>query len=190
MLLCILIHFFQCVHVSGLGFHRGGYQCICRPEFYPPSHTSTSSTPNRTPHFNGSDVERAYIKKLLNHSDLYHDNMFSCLPCAEGCLNCTDPTPCNAEYDVMMRGIPLGIQSFCMTISVVLALVILRLRRTKVREMILPEKTGRAFTPVEERVTHYSVIEDSNMIHISVWFWPSIHVFNILHILKRSLQDL
>ena len=123
----------QCQHVAGMGFHRGSYQCKCRPEFYQPVKKRIySSRPITELYFNGSEVELAYIRKLMDPSDDYYDNMSSCRPCATGCLNCINATPCEVEYDVMMRGIPLGIQSFCMTISVVLAMVIIHLRTKKV----------------------------------------------------------
>ena len=124
--------FFQCVRMPGTGFRRGGYNCECADGYY--YHPSTN-TNNRF--YNGSQVETQYLLKLLNQSNSY-DRDFQCLPCATGCIKCNNDSPCFAEYDVMMRGIPLGVESFCMTISLVLGFVIIRLRKAKVIENISP----------------------------------------------------
>ena len=133
---------FQCKHVSGLGFHRGSYQCKCQPEFYHPSQNNlyTSTQPFTELFYKGIEVELAYNHRLLNQSDSLD---FVCRPCAPGCVNCTENTPCKVEYDVMIRGIPLGIQSFCMTISVVLAMIIIHLRTKKVRKKHIKFECGR-----------------------------------------------
>ena len=68
---------------------------------------------------------------MRNDSNVTSDN-FQCLPCRQGCIGCDDDSPCFVEYNILMRGIPLGIQSFCMTITLVLGIVILRLRKCKV----------------------------------------------------------
>ncbi len=122
---------FQCEHQSGLGFRRGSYRCVCADGFY--FHRNFSSNANAYLHFyNGSELERLYYSYLLNQSTIYNRS-FMCLPCAKGCAKgCIDDSPCLVEYDVMMRGIPLGLQSFCMTISMVLGIVIIRLRKSKV----------------------------------------------------------
>lgn len=98
---------------------------MCKPEFYFPDPFA------ETKYFNGSDIEREYFKRLKNQTNEY-DNAFLCLPCRKGCNECDDDSACVAEYDILMRGIPLGIQSFCMTITLVLGVIIVRLRKTKV----------------------------------------------------------
>lgn len=40
---------------------------------------------------------------------------------------------CYVEYDILLRGIPMAVQSLCVTITIVLTVVIVRLRKTKVR---------------------------------------------------------
>ncbi|XP_041375052.1 probable G-protein coupled receptor 158 [Gigantopelta aegis] len=120
----------ECVHIPGNGLAWGSYQCRCNPTFYfPVSHTTNDR------YFDGKLVERAYWDMWRNVSDNFTDNytnMFQCLPCRKGCDDCTEDDPCIVEYDVLLRGIPLGIQSFCMTITLVLAVVVIRLRKTKV----------------------------------------------------------
>ena len=112
-----------------MGFRRGSYRCECADGYY--FHRNVSS--NSYLHFyNGSDVEHDYYLFLLNQSVNYNRS-YQCLPCAKGCANgCIDDRPCLVDYDVMMRGIPLGLQSFCMTISMVLGIIIIRLRKSKV----------------------------------------------------------
>ena len=122
--------YLQCDHEPGMGFRRGMYRCVCADGFY--FHRNISS--NSYLHFyNGSEVEHDYYLFLLNKSDAYNRS-YQCLPCAKGCAKkgCIDDRPCLVEYDVMMRGIPLALQSFCMTISIVLGVIIIRLRKSKV----------------------------------------------------------
>ena len=121
--------YLQCEHEPGMGFRRGSYRCECADGYY--FHRNVSS--NSYLHFyNGSDVEHDYYLFLLNQSVNYNRS-YQCLPCAKGCANgCIDDRPCLVDYDVMMRGIPLGLQSFCMTISMVLGIIIIRLRKSKV----------------------------------------------------------
>lgn len=53
------IFFLQCEPISGLGFRRGSYKCICRKGFYFPD-TSLSQK-----YFNGSTLEEEYEKIML-----------------------------------------------------------------------------------------------------------------------------
>ena len=50
---------FQCEPISGLGFRRGSYKCVCRIGFYFPD---TESATNRF--FNGTTLEEEYAKRL------------------------------------------------------------------------------------------------------------------------------
>lgn len=115
---------------------------MCAEGYYFHHNVTTNTYRN---YFDGSEVDRHYYNYLLNQSDLYNRS-FMCLPCAQGCADdCFDDTPCLVEYDVMMRGIPLGLQSFCMTISMVLGIVIIRLRKTKVSCLSLIRSTRNLF---------------------------------------------
>ena len=53
---------------------------------------------------------------------------------------------CDVEYDLLLRGIPLGIQSFCMTITLVVGVIIIRLRKSRVRIMKISEKVFEGAT--------------------------------------------
>ena len=50
--------FFQCEPISGLGFRRGSYKCVCRIGFYFPD----TESPNAF--FNGTTLEEEYAKRL------------------------------------------------------------------------------------------------------------------------------
>lgn len=50
---------FQCNPISGLGFRRGSYKCVCRRGFYFPD---TNFHPK---FFNGSTLEEEYEKLML-----------------------------------------------------------------------------------------------------------------------------
>lgn len=115
----------QCVHIPGGGLRAGSYKCVCQKGFYFPDKNSTTKS------FPGSELEQAFLNswyKTTNFSNVE----YQCLPCPRGCENCVDDTRCMAEYNVLLRGIPLGIQSFCITVTIVIGIVVLRLRKSKV----------------------------------------------------------
>ena len=119
---------FQCVFSPGRGLHPGGYNCTCKSSFYfPPS--SSNSVSNA---YSGEMIEVAYIQSRDKMNDAYNVG-YQCVPCASGCAECLDDTPCAPDYDVLIRGISLGVECFCMAISIVIGFVIIRLRKTKVR---------------------------------------------------------
>ncbi|KAK2151355.1 hypothetical protein LSH36_366g01013 [Paralvinella palmiformis] len=77
-------------------------------------------------------VEEAYRNKILNQSFGY-DIGYQCHPCGRGCgPGCLNDTPCYVRYDVMIRGISVGVVSFCMSVCLILVTVIIRMRKTKV----------------------------------------------------------
>ncbi|CAG5128767.1 unnamed protein product, partial [Candidula unifasciata] len=101
-----------------------------------------------TPEFKGvvlleANFEAIQINQCANDGSLF-SNTHRCRRASTefNCLLMTTPsspsTPQSAEvepivaYDILVRGIPLGIQSFCMTVSVVIGTVIICLRKTKV----------------------------------------------------------
>ena len=114
--------------------------------------------------FKGVLVERSYLNKQLNISDGAtdaYDASFQCLPCAIGCINCTSDDPCFAEYDAMLRCIPLGIQSFCITVTAVVAFVVARMRKTKV---------SAAFLPVRNSIAR-GAVDVLLMLNMQVWLY-------------------
>ncbi|GAB0088414.1 uncharacterized protein DMENIID0001_028240 [Sergentomyia squamirostris] len=88
----------ECEAISGLGFRRGSYKCICRRGFYFPDTISSQK------YFNGSTLEEEYEKFMLGESSMYKNRAtFECLPCAEGCDSCKDSSPCVAALNWPMR---------------------------------------------------------------------------------------
>jgi hypothetical protein len=53
-----VLYLLQCQPVSGLGFRRGSYKCVCQKGFYFPDTTSIHKF------FNGTDLEEEYAKIL------------------------------------------------------------------------------------------------------------------------------
>lgn len=53
-----LVLFFQCLPISGLGFRRGSYKCVCKIGYY------FSDTSSHNKYFNGTTLEEEYAKIL------------------------------------------------------------------------------------------------------------------------------
>ena len=115
----------QCVHIPNRGFRRGSYRCDC-----PPSQLNSASTHALNgsgwaaaadeSSLDGVELERAYVDNLLSGA---FGAPVTCPRCERACM---------AEYDPLLRGIPLGVQTLCITVTIVLTVVIVRLRKTKV----------------------------------------------------------
>lgn len=133
----------QCVHIPNRGFRRGSYRCECFPRRSPSGVGSSTRTSNVTGSaatdqsggggggLSGDELERAYVENLLSG---VVGPPVGCPSCERGCSGapCADERACMAEYDPLLRGIPLGVQSLCITVTVILTIVIVRLRKTKV----------------------------------------------------------
>ncbi|XP_025834712.1 probable G-protein coupled receptor 158 [Agrilus planipennis] len=88
----------SCVPVSGLGFRRGSYKCVCKPGFYFPDVNAERR------YYNGTVVEEEYEKLMLGQESKYATaGTFECFPCAEGCETCEDDHPCIVALNWMMR---------------------------------------------------------------------------------------
>ena len=116
----------QCVHIPSRGFRRGSYHCDCPPSRLRSSTGGSARTSNSSEStadqsgLDGVDLERAYVENLLSGGV---GPLVSCPTCERACM---------AEYDPLLRGIPLGVQSLCITVTIILTFVIVRLRKTKV----------------------------------------------------------
>ncbi|XP_052813724.1 probable G-protein coupled receptor 158 [Mya arenaria] len=117
----------KCMYSHDENFGGGNYECHCKSGFYFPILNATQK------HYSGTQLER-HILSVMRSGANFSESMseFQCLPCHQRCVDCEDEGPCFVEYNIFMRGIPLGIQSFCMTISLVLGIVVLRVRKCKV----------------------------------------------------------
>ncbi|KAI8775867.1 G-protein coupled receptor 158, partial [Biomphalaria glabrata] len=118
----------ECKYIPSSTLQWGSYLCVCKEGYSFP-------TPNAAnKFFDGRSVERAYLEFVRNVSSDY-SNELNCLPMS---TTPASTTPLGGEgdpivaFDFLVRGIPLGIQSFCMTVSLVIAIVILCFRKTKV----------------------------------------------------------
>jgi G protein-coupled receptor 158 len=127
-----------CEPVSGLGFRRGSYKCVCKIGYYFPNTTSE----NRF--FNGTDVEDE-AAKLEEGEESYFDEetAFQCLLCAAGCESCVDSSPCIVTLNWVLRTILLILQ--CVIIG---CLPVVVLFTYKYKEI----KVVRAASPVLLRI--------------------------------------
>ncbi|XP_013396833.1 probable G-protein coupled receptor 158 [Lingula anatina] len=91
----------ECEPMPGLGFRRGSYLCKCRKGFYFPVENAEYK------YFNGTDVEDEYEKKRNGDPSSVYDESFECLPCADGCTECDDSSPCYVTTDAVLRTIIL-----------------------------------------------------------------------------------
>ncbi|EEB16097.1 predicted protein [Pediculus humanus corporis] len=107
----------RCEPISGLGFRRGSYKCLCKRGFYHPD------TKSEHKYYNGTVVEDEYEKFVMGEENLYEkSNFFECLPCAEGCDFCVDKRPCIASLNWVMRTIILVLS--CMIILCLPAILV------------------------------------------------------------------
>ncbi|KAK6630548.1 hypothetical protein RUM43_014533 [Polyplax serrata] len=107
----------RCEPISGLGFRRGSYKCLCKKGFYHPD------TKSEQRYYNGTIVEDEYEKLVMGEENLYENkDSFECLPCAEGCESCVDKRPCIASLNWVMRTIVLVLS--CIIILFLPAIVV------------------------------------------------------------------
>ncbi|OPJ81713.1 putative G-protein coupled receptor 158 precursor isoform A [Patagioenas fasciata monilis] len=108
----------ECMPIKGLGFVLGAYKCICKAGFYHPNIFSVNS-------FQKKDAENR-----LSGSEL-SEEIYSCLPCREGCSSCTDDTPCYAQEDKYLRLAIISFQTLCMLLDFISMLVVYHFRKAK-----------------------------------------------------------
>ncbi|KFO09963.1 putative G-protein coupled receptor 158, partial [Balearica regulorum gibbericeps] len=108
----------QCMPIKGLGFVLGAYKCICKAGFYHPNIFSGKS-------FQRKDAENRFPGGELS------EEVYTCLPCREGCSNCTDDTPCYAQEDKYLRLAIISFQTLCMLLDFISMLVVYHFRKAK-----------------------------------------------------------
>ncbi|KAL4234147.1 hypothetical protein ACF0H5_005800 [Mactra antiquata] len=121
----------KCVPISGLGFRRGSYKCVCKDGFYFPDTSATHK------YYNGSEIEIRYREKIYGHSDVY-DTSFECLPCAEGCDTCEDASACVLTLNWIQRSIVLAVSCLIMCCIPVLIWFTVQYRDIKVLKAASP----------------------------------------------------
>ncbi|VDK41265.1 unnamed protein product [Taenia asiatica] len=122
----------QCVYrqYQPWAFDVANYICQCKPGFYTdrpengyPAELYMQETQKGGAI--GSEGESRKAKGLWDR--------MSCKVCPPDCPNCTSSTPCGVEYNMhLLRGIPLAVQTFSITTTLLLGVLTFRLRRTRV----------------------------------------------------------
>ncbi|XP_071957666.1 probable G-protein coupled receptor CG31760 [Antedon mediterranea] len=95
-----------CKFVSGKGFRRGSYVCICKKGYYFPNETAEERL------YNGSEMEEEFRKYMIRVDNNYKDLI--CLPCGDGCDECTNGQSCIFVYNWVLRNVLLAVD--CMAI--------------------------------------------------------------------------
>ncbi|XP_068001858.1 metabotropic glycine receptor [Melanerpes formicivorus] len=108
----------ECMPIKGLGFVLGAYKCICKAGFYHPNIFSVNS-------FQRKDAEHRFTGGELS------EEVYTCLPCREGCSYCTDDTPCYAQEDKYLRLAIISFQTLCMLLDFISMLVVYHFRKAK-----------------------------------------------------------
>ncbi|XP_060104323.1 metabotropic glycine receptor [Heteronotia binoei] len=108
----------ECMPIKGLGFVLGAYRCICKAGFYHPEIFSVNSFQRKdaASHFSGGEMT---------------EEVYTCLPCREGCSYCTDDTPCYAQEDKYLRLAIISFQTLCMLLNFISMLLIYHFRKAK-----------------------------------------------------------
>ncbi|KAL5008798.1 hypothetical protein ScPMuIL_014379 [Solemya velum] len=99
----------KCLPLSGLGFKRGAYKCVCADGFYFPDIRAEDKF------FLGLEIEVRWKEKDF-------PQFFSCTPCAPGCLTCDDNTPC-----LYTRNIALRIIILLLTVTTIIGIIFVSL---------------------------------------------------------------
>ncbi|KAM7537703.1 hypothetical protein Aperf_G00000071292 [Anoplocephala perfoliata] len=123
----------QCVYrqYQAWPFDISNYICQCKPGFY-------TDWPD-----NGYPAELYLQEKERSSSSGGTETegrkssksgweRMSCKVCPPDCPNCTSSEPCLVEYNMHLRGIPLAVQTFSITTTLLLGVLTFRLRRTRV----------------------------------------------------------
>uniref|UniRef100_A0A7M4EPI7 G protein-coupled receptor 158 n=1 Tax=Crocodylus porosus TaxID=8502 RepID=A0A7M4EPI7_CROPO len=108
----------ECMPIKGLGFVLGAYKCICKAGFYHPTIFSVNS-------FQRKDTDNHFTGGKMS------EEVYTCLPCREGCSYCTDDAPCYAQEDKYLRLAIISFQTFCMLLDFISMVVVYHFRKAK-----------------------------------------------------------
>ncbi|XP_064471435.1 metabotropic glycine receptor-like [Ornithodoros turicata] len=122
----------ECVAIQGRGFQRGAYKCRCKEGFYFPS-SGIRVPSSGVPTGSTSAVSSSSTAEGLGSAlEVAGAHPFHCLPCPARCSTCKEGQSCFVEYNMAWRSLALGLQSFCTTVTLVLMVIVFRLRKSKV----------------------------------------------------------
>ena len=116
---------FQCEPIPNNGFKRGSYRCTCKPGFYFPDINANLKA------FNGSIIEEEYDKKMKGLQTDYNDK-FHCIPCSEGCEECTDGSPCIYKEQIIPRIVLISVNGLAAMMAVMIGVMVFYFRDSKV----------------------------------------------------------
>ena len=116
---------FQCEPIPNNGFKRGSYRCTCKPGFYFPDINANLKA------FNGSIIEEEYDKKMKGLQTDYNDK-FHCIPCSEGCEDCTDGSPCIYKEQIIPRIVLITVNGLAAMMAVMIGVMVFYFRDSKV----------------------------------------------------------
>ena len=122
-------------------------------------------------HFVGTTIEEAFITTLVGPttSESVYPQNFVCIPCEPGCRTCADESPCFVQFNIFLRAITLGIQSFCATITFMIAIAICKLRRHKVWHEC--NQWTKLYTILLDTKLWYNAIIILKHINYMLWSW-------------------
>uniref|UniRef100_A0A6I8RNT4 G protein-coupled receptor 158 n=1 Tax=Xenopus tropicalis TaxID=8364 RepID=A0A6I8RNT4_XENTR len=136
----------KCIPTKGLGFVLGAYKCTCKAGFYYPHGMFSENgfqRPNMVNHFPRGEIS---------------EEEYKCLPCREGCSNCTDDAPCYAQEDKYLRIAIISFQAFCMLLDFISMLVVYSFRRAKVVILYFEPSTFRCILLRWVRLLGYATV--------------------------------
>lgn len=127
----------------------------------------------------GKDAENRFSGGELS------EEVYTCLPCREGCAFCTDDTPCYAQEDKYLRLAIISFQTLCMLLDFISMLVVYHFRKAKVNTptsftLVFLPTVGYTLLYLGRRVSH----SDSHFLRqgaqlkgrmgfpkLFLWFW-------------------
>lgn len=81
--------------------------------------------------FNGSVIEAEYDKKQKGLPTDYDDE-FDCIPCSEGCKECTDGSACVYSLKFILRVILMSIDAFAALMAIITGALVFMFRESTV----------------------------------------------------------
>ncbi|XP_060112171.1 probable G-protein coupled receptor 179 [Heteronotia binoei] len=114
----------KCVPQENQGFILGRYLCPCKPGFYRPSRTFSSSSSN-------SWSGKSSPQHAGQYGTVDSGNLLECRPCHEGCTTCINDMPCLIKEDWSLRAAILAFQAFCMLAVFLSMLISYHFRKSK-----------------------------------------------------------
>lgn len=105
-------------------------------------------------------MESSYVARLLNSQssssssggwsvdddEAVGEHRLRCDPCPPWCVSCVEDSPCTVESDLLLRSIPLLVESLSISFDVVLVVVIVWMRKAKVETHGSPFVTNYFFS--------------------------------------------